>query len=204
MPRPGEPLLSDPTGSESGIRSYESWGFSKLAGLRMFAYFYEERARELVRVWLASPDGAENFVYPVGFLYRHCIELNMKAAIVRSSWFRALDLEHKRRLFREHRLSRLWELLKPIVSEYMQLSEIEPFERQLQELERLDATSQGFRYPFSDLDANTGEPGPLLEGLIGNSFDNLVWVLDGMAQWLAHTADIENDYREMQDYLGEP
>jgi hypothetical protein len=71
FPKLGELLLSDPIGSEAYIRLYEKLGFSKLEGLSFFAMFYQERARELVRVWLRSRENAENFVYPVGFLYRH-------------------------------------------------------------------------------------------------------------------------------------
>jgi hypothetical protein len=194
--------LSSPVGPESGIGSYENFGVSKLGGLGFFALFYEQRAQELVRAWLKTSENPENFVYPVGFLYRHCIELNMKAAIVRSSGFRALDLEYKKKVFREHDLSVLWKWLKPIVSEYMQPKQIAPFAKQLHELARLDAKSDGFRYPFGRLDAKTGDAAPLLKGLAGMSFDNLVWVLDGMAQWLGHTADVESEYREMQDYLG--
>jgi hypothetical protein len=204
FPRLGEPLLLRPVGAESDIRSYAKSGFKKLGGLGFFALFYVERARELVRVWLDSHESAENFVYPVGFLYRHCIELNMKAAIVRSSWFRSLDLTCKQDVFKKHDLSALWDWLKPIVSEYMEAKQIAPFAEQLRELARLDAKSEGFRYPFGRLDSETGDAAPLLEGLAGMSFDNLVWVLDGMVEWLSHTADAEQDYHEMLDYMGQP
>jgi len=200
FPKLGESLLSDPIGSEGYIRLYEKWGFSKLEGLSFFAMFYQERARELVRAWLRSHENAENFVYPVGFLYRHCIELNMKAAIVRSSWFRDLSPKRKEKKFRTHSLAKLWGMLKPILSEFTSDDEIKPFEEQLLELERLDESSQGFRYPFGGFDHETGKPGPLLEGLVGKSFDNLVWVLDGMANWLSATADVEQEYRDNLAY----
>jgi hypothetical protein len=167
-------LLSDPIGSEDYIRLYEKWGFSKLEGLSFFAMFYQERARELVRVWLRSHENAENFVYPVGFLYRHCIELNIKAAVVRSSWFRDLNSKRKEKKFRTHSLAKLWRMLKPILSEFTSDEVMEPFEEQLLELERLDESSQGFRYPFSGFDHKTGKPGPLLEGQVGKSSGNLV------------------------------
>jgi hypothetical protein len=174
-----------------------------LEQLSFFAMFYEQRARELVRQWLQTSERPENFVYPVGFLYRHSIELKMKAAIARSPWFKRLEPFCKKEVFRKHDLSALWKLLKPIVSEYMEPEDLEPFETQLVELQRLDATSQGFRYPFNGIDAE-GDPGPLLEGLVGKSFDNLVWALDGMTQWLGQTADIESEYREAQEYFGTP
>jgi hypothetical protein len=202
FPRLGESLLSRPIASESDIRSFAKSGFKKLGGLGFFALFYSERARELVRVWLDSSENPENFVYPVGFLYRHCIELSMKATIVRSSWFRGLDLKCKREVFKTHDLLTLWEFLKPVVSEYMQSKQIAPFAKQIRDLARLDAKSEGFRYPFGRLDTKTGDAAPLLEGLAGMSFDNLVWVLEGMVQWLSHTADVESEYREAQEYFG--
>jgi hypothetical protein len=80
-------------------------------------------------------------VYPVGFLYRHCIELNMKAAIVRSSWFRDLNPKRKGKKFRTHSLAKLCGMLEPILSEFT-TDGIKPFEEQLLELERLDESSQ--------------------------------------------------------------
>ena len=164
---------------------------------RAFDEYGQRALKEVVPelIPVEESDHAENFVYPVGFLYRHCIELNMKAAIVRSSWFRNLSPERKEKKFKTHSLAKLWKILKRILSEFISDEEIEPLEKQLLELERLDKSSQGFRYPFSVFDPETGKPGPLLEGLVGKSFDNLVRVLDGMANWLSNTADVEEEYR---------
>jgi hypothetical protein len=198
-PRPGEFLLSDTVGSETFVFPYEKWFPDDHDRLGFFAMLFQERARDLVRVWLRTHDKPENFVYAVGFLYRHSIELYLKDIVARSTWFRGLSLKAQRTAIDGHGLRGLWERAKPVMADYVEDDEAGTFEKQLVQLDELDKSSDGFRYPFRFSDRE-GNRKPVLEGMAYRSFDNLVWILDGLCSWLATTADMEQQYR---DYLKE-
>lgn len=198
-PKPGESLLSDGMGSETFVFPYEKMFPSDHERLGFFAMLFQERARDLVRVWLRSNDKPENYVYAVGFLYRHGIELYLKDIIARSYWFRRLGLKAQRAALDGHRLCELWDRVKPLIAVYIENDEARTFEKQLLQLDELDRSSDGFRYPFGFADRN-GIRRPLLDGIAYQSFDNLVWILDGVCSWLASVGDMEEQYK---DYLAE-
>lgn len=198
-PRAGESLLSDVVGSETFVFPYEKWFPDDHERLGFFAMLFQERARDLVRAWLRTNDKPENFIYAVGFLYRHSIELYLKDIVARSTWFRGLSLKAQRTAIDGHRLCELWGRAKPLMADYIEDDEVRTFERQLLQLDELDRGSDGFRYPFRFSDRE-GNRKPVLEGITYQSFDNLVWILDGLCSWLAATANMEQQY---SDYLTE-
>jgi hypothetical protein len=161
---------------------------------------YIERARDLVRLWLTTRDKPENFVYAVGFLYRHAIELELKATIAWSDWFRSLTPREQRTTLWGHGLKELWKTAKPLVEHLVTEDEIEPFEVQLLELDRLDERSDGFRYPFRFVDRE-GHRQSLLGGLSFKSFDNFVWILEGLSAWVKSLQDEEERHREYEAEL---
>ncbi len=99
-PTPGERLLDPTVGTEEFICSYGEWLPDDLALLGLLARQYQDCARDLVRVRLKSQILPESMIYVVGFLYRHALELNLKAIITRSARFRSLDLAQQREILR--------------------------------------------------------------------------------------------------------
>jgi hypothetical protein len=101
--------------AKQNVFPYEDWIPDELERLSFFAMLYVERARDLVRLWLTTRDKPENFVYAVGFLYRHAIELELKATIAWSDWFRSLTSREQRTTLWGHGLKELWKTAKPLV-----------------------------------------------------------------------------------------
>jgi hypothetical protein len=189
-PKRGDSLLSNRIGAEAYVFPYDEWIPDELERLGFFAMLFVDRARDLVREWLETRDKPENFVYAVGYLYRHAIELELKAAIARSEFFRSKNMQEQRALLNDHSIHRLWLTLKVLIARLADNGDIDVIERQLLELHRLDERSDGFRYPFRFVDQE-GHRQSLLGGLRFKSFDNLVWVLDGLGSWLSTLQDME-------------
>lgn len=190
-PTAGDTLLDPAIGSEEYIYPYEKWLPNDLERLSIFAWQYQECARDLVRNWLkALQSNPENIAYVVGFLYRHALELNLKAIITRGAPFHSLDQAHRAKVLKDHSLHRLWNKAKELIIGLCDSEEVKIVERQILEVHQLDAASLGFRYPFGFLD-KSGSRKPLLEGLAHSSFDNFVWILDGLNSWLRTTEDVE-------------
>jgi hypothetical protein len=204
-PTKGEALLDKAVGSEEFIYPYTEWGFwDDLQAIGNFARHYQDAARDLVREWCHSGANPDGIVYPVGFLYRHAIELHLKARITDTEWFRGLDDRKKmralmgRKIRFGHSLKRLWRVLKPLLKVEPDKDELATVERQIQELNDLDEKSDGFRYPFGFKDKN-GNRETLLEGLAKHtSFENFVWILDGIASWLSATQEVEEEHRRFE------
>ncbi len=193
-PTAGESLLSDTVGAEAYVFPLEKWVADDFERLGYFSMFFQEQARELVRNWLTSHDKPENVMYAVGFFYRHAIELRLKSIIASHKSFATLTLQEQKKALERHGLSNLWGSAKPLIAEYIEDSRMVDFERQLHELDTLDRGSDGFRYPFRFADKQ-GTRKPPLAGIAKKSFDNFVWILDGLCGWLATAEDAEEQYR---------
>ena len=195
-PSKGDSLLAETIGSEEFVYPYTEWIDNDLSRLSFFALQYRDCARELVRLWLKTKSRPDNLVYVVGFLYRHAIELELKAILVRGRLFQESEDVQQRKLLGVHSLKRLWCDVRPVVEASIEDGELETFSIQLLQLHELDKGSDGFRYPFGFIDRQ-GARKELLDRLPGKSFDNFVWVLDGLVSWLQTAADIQNQYREI-------
>lgn len=134
-------------------------------------------------------------------MYRHALELYLKAAIARSQPFHSLSPADQRHELQDHSLSRLWAKVKPLLSPNIDATDADTFEAQLLQLNKLDEKSDGFRYPFGFQDKG-GTRKAVLDGLSESSFDNFVWILDGLVNWVSGLEDAEERYREYEQSLG--
>jgi hypothetical protein len=152
---------------------------------------YEEgyrRAAHLLYERIASTrTGMDTLVFPLVYLWRHAIELQLKKVIVNGARLRDLELKTPK----THDLVRLWELARP---ELLALGGAEPpeaavVELLLQELQQLDPEATGFRYP-EDRDGrpNLASPPALLD------LDNVHDVLTDVHTFL-ECANAEIDHR---------
>jgi hypothetical protein len=195
-PEDGDTLLAPRVGSEETIHHPYSWVDSDLEQLSSFAHQYSECARELVREWLRSTAGGPGRVLlVVGFLYRHSVELYLKAIFARSALFQNLSGKEQRKALEGHSLQRLWKQAKPTLADFTDAGELSLVEQRILELDALDKQSDGFRYPFAFV-GKDGKREPGLPGLYNSSFVNLVWILDGLTSWLALTEDEEERHSE--------
>jgi hypothetical protein len=115
-----------------------------------FHAYLEGYRRAAIKLFKSACDegrGANYYVWPLAFLWRHHIELSLKAVIGSG---RALDL--RRATFPHgHRLVALWREALPhiIACGSADSPELPNVQSTLEDFERLDPGSDGFRYPLA-------------------------------------------------------
>ena len=89
----------------------------------------------------------EDFLRPIGFLYRHYFELELK------NWIKELNQESSdevANLLKQHNLKVLWLTLKPLIQPFCGSKENQDFLRDVEEViltfDKYDPTGQEFRY----------------------------------------------------------
>jgi hypothetical protein len=204
---------------------------------REFTYFAEafrviaqESAAALRQNGEFGLDGTpiEDFrAYPVVFLYRHALELYMKAVLLVGAPMLGLKGQRKldrEQLFRTHNLDLLRQDLERIFEVYgwswdldsPHFRTVQDFRAVIKELHAVDSGSYAFRYPVdtkgaASLESNfcfnlfrfceiLDELFPTLEGAAIGAHEELQTTLQQMAE--AHEYEMENsphDYNEGQD-----
>jgi hypothetical protein len=114
-------------------------------GSQLYASGYKRAAELLVEHALQQQMDLDTLVYPILFLYRQCIELQLKSIIKKGS----ILLEIRIRVPFTHDLTRLWTLGRSIlVGIYDDDKEaINYLETMILQLSKSDPNSQAFRYP---------------------------------------------------------
>jgi len=181
--------------------------------LAAYGRSYHEAAQHLVKHMAAShyrdPDAC-----PIVFLYRHAVELYLKAVI---HWGNSLLLLNgkptvpHRNIFAEHRLVVLLKSVKPILKFHNSLENwgdayfgsFRDVEEVIKELEEFDPGSHSFRYPITTK-GHDALPHHFVFNVIafGEKFDGLLRILDGMATmvYLDFQSQAEAHY-ELQQML---
>jgi len=160
--------------------------------LAAYGRSYHQAAQILVK-HMASTHYRDPDACPVVFLYRHAVELYLKAII---HWGNSLlqlnskPVEPHRNIFTEHRLRVLLKSVKPILESQRSLSRwgdshfscFRDVEKVIGELEGFDPGSYSFRYPIDTTGTKATLPHHLLFSVIafGEKFDHLLNILDGM------------------------
>src|SRR5450432_2606204 len=142
-PNPERKWLNDVLSSDERIQGYEA------AAVILFQEI--ERSIEQARKPIAEDQTSAHLslehwlVYPMYFLYRHAIELSLKALYARSSKSNPTE-----RL--GHKLKDLWMDVRPQISHILDDRLIEPtkaFEAMLNEITKEDPDGQGGRYEMN-------------------------------------------------------
>jgi hypothetical protein len=100
---------------------------------------YKSAADRLVDIAINERASIDYLVYPIGYLYRHYIELRLKTII-----------ESAIQIWRDgHKLEDLWREVKPIIgnsSQWFDDQELEAVEEKIKEFVKIDPSSDAFRY----------------------------------------------------------
>ncbi len=117
-------------------------------------------AAESVAAAVRGAFKADFAVYPLVSLYRHSIELKLKAICITANRFTDMSYETRVKKLKGHKLSSLWdsavELSRAAGLDLRDSSQVDlgAFHTRLKELEELSPTGQEARYPI----LTTGEP----------------------------------------------
>jgi hypothetical protein len=161
--------------------------------LAAYGRSYHEAAQHLVK-HTASTHYRDPDACPIVFLYRHAVELYLKAII---HWGNSLlqlngkPIAPHRNIFTEHRLRALLKSVKPILRFQKSLSNwddshfrcFRDVEKVIEELEEFDPGSYSFRYPIDTTGTKGTLPHHMLFNVIafGEEFDHLITILSGIS-----------------------
>jgi hypothetical protein len=151
-PKKGD-ILFRSVGSEEGnrddwemnavVREADDYAYSE--GYRLAGYIVADHV-------IQKPLYADFLVYPIIFLYRHYVELQLKRLIPLGALL--VDQVIDRKLLLKHPLDELWDLFAPVLKEAAQVTgamtpeEIEGLGWYVSELNKFDPGSFSVRYPL--------------------------------------------------------
>jgi len=111
-----------------------------------YAYCYRRAADELVAIFTPPAIGPDGMLLPILFLYRHYLEVSLKGLIIDCADVLGVQAAPPGR----HDLSEIWSRLAPLLTRALPGSNDEwlaRLETLVTEFQKLDPTSQTFRYP---------------------------------------------------------
>lgn len=194
MPGPSDQLFS--TQEDWWNNACLNWSSS---GWSLYASGYREAADALVANVEQTSSSQDTFVYPVLFLYRQYLELQLKIML------RTLRHLHDigRDFPKSHKIDALWdETQKLLIQSFPEQPADEVIEtgRLIHEFAKVDPLSTAFRYPV-DKDGNPSLPGIRYINLrnIREVMAKIAMLLDGaysMAyEHLQHKLEMEREFR---------
>lgn len=128
------------------------------------------------------PDG---LFMPVGFLYRHSLELKLKSILTKIVQCNLLK-NNKGKCFHGHNILNLWHQIRPVIINRWPNADQTPLdnvESLLNELNEIDKSGQNFRYSETTLGQDTSKKFPQIIRLdiLKDAFDEIYNLLDGCA-----------------------
>lgn len=198
-----------------------NWRDSPLDEFHVYADRYHKAAEKLMNELLYQPSFHDIDPCPIVFLYRHSIELYLKAVcLVGHDLFQAKDKEllmhgsslEKEKLFKNHKLIPLIEVIKQVFDELGwswdleddsgNFKSYENFKSALSEIDSIDSGSYTFRYPYDKHE----ETASLSKGfsfnliLFQERINILISALSGMSTHLGIELDaaLEEKHRQQQ------
>jgi hypothetical protein len=187
----GDVLFSFVNSQEGNENDWETNAVVRRADCYAYSEGYRLAGRMVADHVIQKRWDADFAVYPVIFLYRHCVELQLKGLIPTGANLVELELsEADRKLIqRSHRLDELWELFESILQKAgpgnipMNPEEIEGLRWYTRELHEIDPKSDSSRYAT----ARSGQPSidnerhPALNiGLLAAGMERLTSYLFGL------------------------
>ncbi len=166
-------------GPDEASNAYLSWG---LDAWESYISGYRDAARSLVRdLESLVPEWA---FYPIAFLYRHCLELQLKSLIVNTNQFLGLSAAQPH----GHDLKQLWTDARTLLTQIGFNATDPSFARAdqtIQELTAADPSGQSFRYAMDTKGLPTlGGVGEVNVRAFGARMDELVDFLLGQNEAL--------------------
>ncbi|MFC1834352.1 hypothetical protein ACFL2Q_06425 [Thermodesulfobacteriota bacterium] len=172
-------------------RFHKEWG--------LYAMGFKEAADLLVNHVEEGGISQDFLVYPVGFLYRHYLELAMKDLIRLGRELQYIDEP----VPRTHNIQRLWGICRQVLLSAFPddpTEELDEIERLIDELSRGDPKSTAFRYP-EETSGSLSLPGIDLINLSGlrQTVHKISLTLEGSCSALEEALQYK---REIESYHG--
>jgi hypothetical protein len=185
--------------------------------LTAFAAGYHEAGKTLISKMESAPGYRDYEGYPILFLYRHALELYLKAIVYRGAQLLGLisdDKPNTEKLLTNHKLIRLLPTIEAIFRavewkwdfEVSGLKSFDDFADLIREIEKIDPQSYCFRYPVN----TTGEAALSKHFVVnvvnfGKKMDSVLDLLSGAVTGLQERWDDTAEVMYLlQEVLKEP
>lgn len=166
--------------------------------LNIYSEGYKQAGDILSERLQKNRTGLDFLVYPLIFLYRHHIELELKIIVKEGSYL----LDGERIMRNHHKLNNLWDDAKKIIEKIWpdgEKDELNAVEKTVLQLSDLDPGSFAFRY---DRDKDGNKPNPDLKHIDIKKFseviNNISAFFDGVGTaisvYIEHQEDMKRDF----------
>lgn len=193
---------------KAGEESAHSWETNAwVSGASDYAYAegYRRAARLVADHVIQSKWDIDFLVYPVAFLYRHNVELQLKRLIPDGAFLADVPLSEKDRelLPSTHRLDLLWILFKPILGKIagefgVTDNDMKAIESYVNQIHRIDDRSFAFRYmntKSGDRSIDGGELPHINVGALASAMEKLTATLFGLGEAFHEAVQVECEMR---------
>lgn len=145
---------------------------------------------------------ADGLFMPVGFLYRHALELKLKGLLDK---ILHCDLIKNSKGIHGHNIVKLWDQIRPVIINHWPKADHSPLdnvESLLKEFDLMDKTGQNFRYSktTSGQDVRINFPKVVRLELLKEAFDELYSLLDGLSMEFDSMLQWMNEMRTEREY----
>ncbi|MBX9660626.1 MAG: hypothetical protein K2X00_18885 [Nitrospiraceae bacterium] len=168
-------------------------------GLGLYASGYKDAADVLVQHVEQRSSGQDSLVYPVLFLYRQYLELQIKDLILQGRRIKEISGDFPK----HHHIGNLWEMCHKLLSEISpgeSVVELREITRLIAEFSAVDPSSMAFRYPH-DKDGNPSLPGIThinlrnVRDVIGKISIILMGASAQLGEYLSFKHEMESEFR---------
>jgi hypothetical protein len=111
---------------------------------------FKEAADAVIAHASENPRHPDQFLFPVGFLYRHALEVKLKRICRMAATLH--NVTPPSGLLHQHGLAQLWRFAKPLIVQTWpkarpeDVAELDFAERVIDEFDQIDSNAQAFRY----------------------------------------------------------
>ena len=186
-----------------------AWSHNPPGELAAWSKCYQYSAQKLTNNILQSPDFVDRDAFPIIFLYRHALELCLKALLLEVTALYKLEGEEppfKKNILGKHNLTPLIEPLNVIFSRFQSrfsskcnnVLTYNEATKVVQEFDQLDSQSFAFRYPL-DKSFKVAVLPHALDFSIVEFVKRIDPVLETLHD-LIHSVDIESDFSYEQQF----
>lgn len=187
------------------VHSKDYWHLNacitKFDGDHSYISGYLKAAKLLARIVIFSASYMDTLVYPIIYLYRHYLELQLKHLIYEGAIMTDLEIDIKlEKILHEHNLMSLWGSFVPLFEEICQhesdLEEVKKgMESYIQQIHEIDPQSFSFRYKKSKTGKNNLEEKSYINiGLFCQNMEKLTDLLEGIDSEFSAVKDFKYNY----------
>lgn len=159
--------------------------------LSIYSEGYKRAGNMLSDKLQKNRNGIDFLIYPLIFLYRHHIELELKIIIKEGNYL----LEDEKVMRNHHKLHNLWDDAKKIIEEIWSDSpkdDLKTVEKTVLQLNDLDPGSYAFRY---DRDKQGNKPNPDLNNIDIKKFSKVINNISAFFAGVSTAISVYNDHK---------